>query len=787
MLIIYNNSSLVIDMLCDKAIEGDTIVACFYFDFAARNEQSPVNMLGSLLRQLVSGEGEIPEVIDRDFRKEKKVIGGRGLQVSGILKMFQSIAATRRIFICVDALDECVPEHRMVILESLGQILRESPDTHIFMTGRPQVRGEVEKELGGAAAFMFIRATEEGVLRFLRERLRKDTAPTIMSSTLEGDIIKSIPAISSETYVATRSKAGYPRLMVDVFEPRFLLASLHIEAILRGTTVSRRRKTLKSIKDGAGLGDAYGATLERIKAQDEEKAKLAMATLTWVCHSGRPLHVDELCHALAVEIGEAEFDPENVPSIGTVLDCCQGLITVNAEASTVRLIHHTVQEYLCSHPSLFLKPHSVLAETCLTYLNSQQVKNLTSHSLPDHGSMPFLKYSSRYWGTHANKDLSDLARTLALELLKQYEDHISAVSLLGQVLPPEYIGGITISPLFSGLHCASFFGIVELVTALINSEGYKVNQQDCGGSTPLAWAARNGHEEAVRILLEQKNLDPNRPGVYDRTPLGWAAAEGHGGVVKLLLERGNVDPNRSDKNDEGPLGWAAICGHEWVVKLLLEREDVDPNRPDIKDRTPLGCAAVGGHDRVVKLLLERADVDLDRPDKNHDTPLVYAANNGHEVVVKLLLEQTNVDPNHLNENHHTPLSLAAIQGHEGVVKLLLEQEDVDPNLPDKKDRTPLGWAAGWGKEGVVKLLLERENVDPNHADKNGLTPLGWAAIKGHEGVVKLFLEQKDVDPNHSDNDNRTPLALAAIEGHKVVVKLLRQREKVDPDGLDECG
>jgi len=49
--------------------------------------------------------------------------GGRGLPASGILKMFQSIAATRRIFICIDALDKYVPEHRMVILESLGQIL----------------------------------------------------------------------------------------------------------------------------------------------------------------------------------------------------------------------------------------------------------------------------------------------------------------------------------------------------------------------------------------------------------------------------------------------------------------------------------------------------------------------------------------------------------------------------------------------------------------------------------------------------------------------------------------
>jgi len=140
LLIGHDDSSLVIDKLCDEAVEEDPTVACFYFDFAARSEQSPVNMLGSLLRQLVSGQGEIPEAIVKDFRKEKRSIGGRGIQIPGILKIFQIIAATRRTFICVDALDECVPEHRMVVLESLGQILQGSPNTRLFMTGRPHVR-----------------------------------------------------------------------------------------------------------------------------------------------------------------------------------------------------------------------------------------------------------------------------------------------------------------------------------------------------------------------------------------------------------------------------------------------------------------------------------------------------------------------------------------------------------------------------------------------------------------------------------------------------------------------
>jgi len=559
--------------------------------------------------------------------------------------------------------------------------------------------------------------------------------------------------------------------MANIFGFRFLLASLHIRAILRGTTIARRKNALESIKHGAGLGDAYGVTLERIKAQGEEWAKLAMVTLTWVCHSVRPLQVDELCDALAVEIGETDFDPENIPLIGTLLHCCQGLITVDGEASSVRLIHHTVQEYLCSQLGLFRKPHSTLAETCLTYLNSQRVKNLEPHSLLDHQIMPF-KYSSRNWGTHAGKELSDRGSALALELLGRYEEHVAAVSLLKQVVHPSFIGDIGADSFFSGLHGASFFGIVLLVAAIINAGGCEINKRDCIGNTPLAWAARRGHLGAAKLLLEQEDIDPNCTDEHDRAPLGWAAMFGHEGVVKLLLGRDDVDPNHPDKYDQTPLRCAATDGHEGVVKLLLGREDVDPNRANKRDRTPLVCAATNGHEGVVKLLLGREDVDPNRRDEDDRTPLMWAAGSGYEGVVKLLLRREGVDPNRPGKHNQTPLAWAAIKGYEGVVRLLLGREDVDPNRPDRNGVTPLGLAALRGHEGLVKLFLEREDVDPNRPDTCDRTPLR-AVVNGHEGVVKLLLEQGGVDPNRSDRYGSTPLSYAAKRGHAEVVKLLQ--------------
>src|SRR5205807_10656959 len=134
------------------------------------------------------------------------------------------------------------------------------------------------------------------------------------------------------------------------------------EAILQETTILRRRRRLLAMTGGPGLelGNAYGATLERIKAQNEAKSNLAITTLMWICHSERPLKVDELCHALAVEIGPSDFDSDNIPLIGTLTSFCQGLITVDKEASTVRLIHHTLQEYLSSHLDLFPRADSII-------------------------------------------------------------------------------------------------------------------------------------------------------------------------------------------------------------------------------------------------------------------------------------------------------------------------------------------------------------------------------------------------------------------------------------------
>ena len=206
-----NASSLVIDRLCDQARGQNSIVACFYFDYAAQNEQSPTNMLSSLLKQLVCGQEIIPEEISRAYQDQQNAIGGRELQLSDIVKMLQTISSKKATFICIDALDECVEGHRVKILSSLNRILQGSPGTRIFITGRPHVLPEIGRRLTRRITSISISPKRDDIIGYLQSKLDEDTNPDAMNSSLEADIMKKIPKDVSEMYVEVTALGKLPQ------------------------------------------------------------------------------------------------------------------------------------------------------------------------------------------------------------------------------------------------------------------------------------------------------------------------------------------------------------------------------------------------------------------------------------------------------------------------------------------------------------------------------------------------------------------------------------------------
>ena len=85
--------------------------------------------------------------------------------------------------------------------------------------------------------------------------------------------------------------------------------------------------------------------LDRIQQQSKSKSQLGMAVLMWTVLVKRRLSLEELEHALAVNDGDTYLDMENIPSEKTILQSCLGMVVVEHETTTVRLMHYSLQEY----------------------------------------------------------------------------------------------------------------------------------------------------------------------------------------------------------------------------------------------------------------------------------------------------------------------------------------------------------------------------------------------------------------------------------------------------------
>lgn len=86
----------------------------------------------------------------------------------------------------------------------------------------------------------------------------------------------------------------------------------------------------------------------------------------------------------------------------------------------MRLIYFTLSEYLSAHHDLPVTPHVAIAEICLTLLNSQKVRVLSTNLSADIPNASFLAYSV-YYRVQAKREPSDCAESFALELFREFD------------------------------------------------------------------------------------------------------------------------------------------------------------------------------------------------------------------------------------------------------------------------------------------------------------------------------------------------------------------------------
>ncbi|KAJ6258876.1 hypothetical protein Dda_5771 [Drechslerella dactyloides] len=691
-----------------------------------------------------------------------------------------------KVYLCLDAMDE-LRSPRDLLKE-----LRGSPShIQIFITGRHYIQDTVEEYLTGGQVISIV-AHESDIERFVEYEIGgpSDIEPDAMDEELRMNILTKVAG----------SAQGV-----------FLLPALQLRTVLQATTIRDREAALEILP--SDLDEAFGETMDRVKQQPKGLFEKAAKIITWVHLAERPLTVDELLCSLAIKDSDIALDRRGVPVRKTLLNCCHGLVVIDQETSTVRLVHYSLQEYLNRQDRIFditkEELHMRIARVCLTFLKfpptttcactlcvreiyeATPTSSIAERTLDDNNStISLFCYAATQWGHHLRrgKHLSNATMELAKEHLHiGLLNNPDSLRMLYEEIDNKrsgyedinffklWIRGDAVYVLPT--HIIAFFGIPEIMSYLISTRQDLDARDPVAMQTPLLWAAQEGHEAVVEMLVATGKVCIDSKDDSGSTPLLRAVQYGREAVVRLLIATGKVDINSEDQSGNTPFLTAIRFGHEAAVRLMMATGKVDVDSRDDSGHTPLSWAARYGHEAVVRLLLE-AKADVDRVDIWGETPLSRAAQGGHEAVVRLLLA-VGANVNSQDGRGKTPLLYAVERGNDDMVKLLLTASGIDVNPRDQYGRTPLSWAAQFGNDTTVKLLLATDEVDIDARDQDNRTPLFLAANREKENVVKLLLATGKVNINAKDHENRTPLSLAARSGNLDVVRLLVATGKAD--------
>jgi ankyrin repeat protein len=268
-----------------------------------------------------------------------------------------------------------------------------------------------------------------------------------------------------------------------------------------------------------------------------------------------------------------------------------------------------------------------------------------------------------------------------------------------------------------------------------------------GGLTPLLLAAREGHIESVRTLLEA-GADINQVSAGDRTsPLLIATINGHFDLASILLEQG-ADATAAADNNATPL-YAAL-NVEWAPKSLYPQP-----RAQLNQKTT--------YLELIKALLDKgADPNL-RLNK------------------KVWYSGYSFDLSGVDETGATPFWRAAYASDVEAMKLLVSY-GADPSIPTKR-------IAGRGRFGDAdREVKDVSGLPPVPVGGPAVTPLQAAAGVGYgEGfaanshrfapsgmlaAVKYLIEELHLDVNAFDHEGNTALHHAAARGDVEMIQYL---------------
>lgn len=732
--------------------------------------------------------------------------------------------------IVLDAIDECDQIERDTLLSILKKAVESSRSKlKIFIASRPNLDQEISN-----------------TFEIYHHQ-------SMNSPGLHSDIADYVKAIIHEKRINGELKVGNATLVNEIqdtlitgaqgmlvisllkgwFESanyiRFLWVAFQVRDICARVCDVDIRKVIKNLPKN--LPETYDRVLSKIF--NANKATLAAKIFRYIAVAKRPLALEELREAIAVEPCQTTRKVDRlINNVDRFVAWCGSLVVLDEEERVIHFAHFTVKEYFLSSlsPPLLTDFHfqyseadEDLGKTCVTYLNFSDLKRqIITFQTDDFYIEPdaIIKASLT---TSLNKTISKFAQMRKLKIARDYdfyqqlrcERRPEDLGLL-QKLQLEY-PFVAYASQHWLLHTVNFTGedveIWELWANMITTEDTLVqlpwSSADWTNCTEAVgeWILRHDHHALLSLMCESRKND---------LPLEWrenllmrSAAEGHPQIFDTIIQVGNnselslkrafheaarrrqiemvkkflaigVDVNEwlvVGNETQTPLQAASESGCPEVVKILLASSaSVNAISSSGQCRTALQIAAKHGHLEVLDILLAfKADVNTPASREGRTALQVAAENGNFEVVKQLLAMHAEVNAAPSSYRGRTSLQAAAEEGNLEIVTFLLRAgAEVNAAPAIVGGRTALQAAAAYGHLEVIDYLLNAgADVNTPPAICGGRTAIQGAAESNHFRIVKRLLAAgADLNAAPASDGGRTTLQAAAEMGHLRLVKSL---------------